>query len=99
MPTLVCFAKTMNSAPANQEQDNVHIACLRTPPLFLRYRSARTAERQCPLAMTLLFVSGHSISASARKRSLHIVSCAVKVYAALSGARTVALSSQQVVTA
>ena len=99
MPTLVCFPKTINLTFADQEQDNVHIACLHTLQLFLRYRSARTAERQCPLAMTLLFVSGHSISASARKRSLHIVSCAVKVYAALSGARMVVSSSQQAVMA
>ena len=99
MPTLVCFPKMINLTFADQEQDNVHIACLHTLQLFLRYRSARTAEKPYLLDMTPLSDSGHSTSAYAHKKSPHTASCAAKVCAALSGARMVVSSSQQAVMA
>ena len=99
MPTLVYSPKMINLTFIDQEQDNVHIACLHTLQLFLRYRSVRTAEKPYLLDMTLLSDSGHLTNAYARKKSPHTASCAVKVCAALSGARMVVSSSQQAVTA
>ena len=66
-----------------------------------RYRTLPEdgAEKPYLLDMTPLSDSGHSTSAYAHKKSPHTASCAVKVCAALSGARMVVSSSQQAVMA
>lgn len=76
----------------NDAQANVPIACSLTRPLSLLYPSAKTVTKLYQLVTMPLSVSGPSTNVFARRRSLPIASCAGKVSAVLSGAKTDAWS-------